>query len=54
MKKNTKLAYAVLGVVFILFNVIAFTVPTEKTITFWVAYAFTVVAFALQIGIGLS
>lgn len=51
MKKNTKLAYAVLGVVFILFNVIAFTVPTEKTITFWVAYAFTVVAFALQMGI---
>ncbi len=51
MKKNTKLAYAVLGVVFILFNVIAFTVPTDKTITFWVAYAFTVVAFALQMGI---
>lgn len=51
MKKNTKLAYAVLGVVFILFNVIAFTVPTDKTITFWIAYAFTVVAFALQIGI---
>ena len=51
MKKNTKLAYAVLGIVFILFNVIAFAVPTDKTITFWIAYAFTVVAFALQIGI---
>ena len=38
-------------IVFILFNVIAFAVPTDKTITFWIAYAFTVVAFALQIGI---
>lgn len=51
MKKNTKLAYAVLGIVFILFNVIAFAVPTDKTITFWIAYAFTFVAFVLQIGI---
>ena len=51
MKKNTKLAYAVLGIVFILFNVIAFSVPTDKTIAFWIAYAFTVVAFVLQIGI---
>lgn len=54
MKKNTKLAYAVLGIVFILFNVIAFVVPTDKTITFWIAYAFTVVAFALQIGIWIA
>ncbi len=54
MKKNTKLAYAVLGIVFILFNVIAFAVPTNKTITFWIAYAFTVVAFALQIGIWIA
>lgn len=51
MKKNTKRAYVVLGIVFILFNVIAFAVPTDKTTTFWIAYAFTVVAFALQIGI---
>ena len=51
MKKNTKLAYAVLGIVFILFNVIAFAVPTDKTTAFWIAYAFTVVAFALQVGI---
>lgn len=50
MKKNTKSFYTVLGVGFVLFNVIAFTVPTAKTVTFWIAYAFTVVAFALQIG----
>lgn len=51
MKKNSKLGYAVLGIVFVLFNVIAFTIPTVKTGTFWVAYAFSVVAFASQIGI---
>lgn len=51
MKKNSKLGYAVLGIVFVLFNVIAFAIPTAKTGTFWVAYAFSVVAFASQIGI---
>lgn len=51
MKKNTKRAYAILVIAFILFNVIAFAVPTDKTTTFWIAYVFTVLAFALQIGI---
>lgn len=51
MKKNSKLGYASLGIVFVLFNVIAFVVPTAKTGTFWVAYAFSVVAFVSQIGI---
>lgn len=50
MKKNTKRAYIILGIAFVLFNVIAFAVPTAKTATFWIAYAFTVIAFALQIG----
>lgn len=50
MNKNTKRAYIVLGIAFILFNVIAFAVPTDKTTTFWIAYAFTVVAFAFQVG----
>ena len=45
------MAYSVLGVVFALFNVLAFAIPTEKTVTFWIAYAFTVVAFGLQIGV---
>lgn len=49
MNKNTKLAYAVLSVLFVLFNVIAFVVPTVKNTTFWVAYAFVVVAFIAQI-----
>ena len=43
------MAYAVLAILFALFNVIAFAIPTEKTATFWIAYAFSVVAFAIQI-----
>ncbi|MBQ6873959.1 MAG: hypothetical protein IJO24_06675 [Clostridia bacterium] len=49
MKKNKGMAYAVLAIAFVLFNVIAFAIPTAKTATFWIAYAFSVVAFALQI-----
>ena len=51
MKKNKGMGYAVLAIAFLLFNVIAFAVPTAKTATFWIAYVFTAVAFALQIGI---
>ena len=49
MKKNNLMSYLALGIVFALFNVIAFVTPTEKTATFWTAYVFTVVAFALQL-----
>ena len=49
--KKSNLGYAVLGIVFVLFNVIAFAIPTAKTGTFWVAYVFSVVAFASQLGI---
>jgi len=51
MKKNKGMAYAVLAIAFVLFNVIAFAVPTAKTATFWIAYVFTAVAFASQIAI---
>lgn len=51
MKKNKGLAYGVLTIAFVLFNVIAFAVPTAKTATFWVAYVFAAVAFASQIAI---
>ncbi len=51
MKKNKGMAYAALAIAFVLFNVIAFAVPTAKTATFWIAYAFTTIAFALQITI---
>lgn len=49
MKKNNLMSYLALGVVFALFNVIAFAIPTDKTATFWTAYAFSVIAFAVQI-----
>ena len=51
MKKNIGMAYAILGIVFILFNTLAFVIPTAKTSTFWIAYTFTVIAFAVQIGV---
>ena len=49
MKKNNLMSYLALGIAFALFNVIAFVIPTEKTSTFWTAYIFSVVAFAVQI-----
>lgn len=49
MKRNGLLSYLALGVAFILFNVIAFVIPTDKTATFWTAYAFSAAAFAAQI-----
>lgn len=51
MKKNKSMAYAALAIAFVLFNVIAFAVPTAKTATFWIAYVFTAAAFASQIAI---
>ena len=48
MKKNNFMSYLAIGIVFVLFNVLAFVIPTEKTATFWTAYIFTVVAFVLQ------
>lgn len=49
MKKNNLMSYLALGIVFALFNVIAFVIPTDKTATFWTVYAFSVVAFAVQL-----
>lgn len=45
---KNKTPYIVIGIAFILFNLIAFIIPTEKTATFWVAYVFSVIAFAVQ------
>ena len=49
MKKNNLMSYLALGIVFALFNVIAFVIPTDKTATFWTAYVFSVISFAVQI-----
>lgn len=47
--KNRKLGCAILIIAFVLFNIIAFAIPTDKTSTFWIAYAFTDIAFIAQI-----
>jgi hypothetical protein len=49
MKKNKMMVYSILAIAFALFNVVAFAIPTAKTATFWIAYAFTIVAFASHI-----
>lgn len=49
MKKNNTKGYLILGILFAVISIIAFAVPTQKTATFWIAYAFTVVAFGAQI-----
>ena len=51
MKKNKGMAYAGLGIAFVMCNVIAFAIPTTKNATFWVAYIFSSIAFASQIAI---
>lgn len=51
MKKNSTKGYVLLGILFALVSIIAFAVPTAKTVTFWIAYVFTAAAFAAQIGI---
>ena len=49
MKKNNWMPYLAIGIVFTLFNIVAFVIPTYKTATFWTAYIFTIVAFLLQV-----
>ncbi len=49
MKKNSTKGYAVLGILFVLISVVVFAVPVPKTAAFWIAYGFTVIAFAAQI-----
>lgn len=48
MKKNSSKGYILLGILFVLVSVIAFTVPAAKTAAFWISYVFTVIAFAAQ------
>lgn len=46
--KNFAKGYLVLGIVFLTVCVIAFAIPVPKTGAFWVAFAFTAAAFAVQ------
>ncbi|NLC26497.1 MAG: hypothetical protein GX777_07760 [Fastidiosipila sp.] len=49
MSRNKKSGYIIVAIAFVFFNVIVFAIPTEKTSVFWIAYAFTLVAFVAQI-----
>lgn len=51
MKKTSTKGYLILFFLLVLVSIVAFIVPTLKTVTFWIAYVFTVVAFVAQIGI---
>lgn len=46
--KNTKKAYIIIGILFVLFSIIDFVIPKPKTASFWLSYIFAVVAFAVQ------
>ena len=45
---KNKTPYIVIAMLFVLFNVIAFVIPTAKAPPFWISYVFTVIAFAVQ------
>ena len=48
MKKSFA-PYVILALLFGLFNVFAFAIPSDKTSTFWVAYGFTVAMFCVEV-----
>lgn len=47
--KNKQRCYTVLGILFILFTLIAFVLPVLKNLTFWFGYVFGVIAIVAQI-----
>lgn len=48
MKNQSIKGYIILGILFTVVSVIAFAVPIEKAAAFWIAYAFTLIAFLIQ------
>ena len=48
MKKRNFLSIIIYIIIFFIFNVIAFLIPTIKSTTFWIAYSFTILTFLLQ------
>ena len=41
--------YIILALLFGLFNIFAFAIPSDKTATFWVAYGFTSAMFCVEV-----
>ena len=46
--KNTKKAYIIIGILFVLFSIIDFVIPKPKTASFWLSYILAVGACAVQ------
>lgn len=49
MKKNTVRWWIVLAVALVVYNVIAFAVPFERTAIFFLSWIFTLIAIAVQV-----
>ena len=49
MDVNRIKGYCIGIILFILFNITAFAIPTTRTTTFWITYVFTIIAFIAQI-----
>ena len=47
--KKINLGYLAVFIVFVLFNVIAFAIPVQHNLTFWILYSFTDIAILSQI-----
>lgn len=46
---KNKTPYIIIAIFFVLFNTIAFLLPSNKSTSFWIAYVFTLIAFVVQI-----
>lgn len=49
MSKNKLRFYSVLAILFVALSIIAFVLPLQKTVIFWLSYIFAVIAIAVQI-----
>ncbi len=49
MTKNKTRFFIALGIIFVVFTVIALALPLAKTATFWLSYVFAVIALTVQV-----
>ena len=49
MNKKDQRGYIVLGIIFVVFTVVAFAVPFSKKAGFWLGYVFGIIAIAFQL-----
>ena len=48
MRKNRVMWHVIITILFALFNVLSFLIPSDRTASFWISYCFTVIMFAIQ------